>query len=283
MEQLRSKGEMVEIAQTWKRQGLTSAFVPTMGALHEGHLSLIRLAKETANMVVVSLFVNPLQFGPNEDFERYPRNINDDLVLLAKEGVDVVFTPKRQELYPPRFQTTVSNDDLALGLCGFSRPEHFAGVCTVVLKLFNIVRPDAAVFGKKDYQQLKIVEQMVKDLDLPVKIIGAPIVRDKGGLALSSRNQYLSLKDRSIAQSISKFLFSIKRWYKNKRYTIADVKMMFEKTFAGFSQVEIEYLAFKNNRTLEDVSLLDGETVILCALKVSHVRLIDNIELGCKV
>ena len=202
-----------ENIKNWKKEGLTIGLVPTMGALHKGHMSLIKKAKETADKVVVSIFVNPIQFGPNEDFEKYPRTLESDVNICQSLGVDIVFAPAPNEMYGEN--TLLSNNNLTYVcppynvvdmLCGKSRPGHFDGVATVVLKLFNIVQPDFAFFGQKDAQQLFILKKMVKDLNINIKIIGCPIVREKDGLAISSRNIYLSEAERKKALSISQAL-----------------------------------------------------------------------------
>ncbi|MCD6548356.1 MAG: pantoate--beta-alanine ligase, partial [Thermodesulfobacterium sp.] len=192
MEVIKKISKMKEISKNWRREGLKIAFVPTMGFLHEAHLSLVRKAKELGDKTVVSIFVNPLQFGPKEDYKEYPRDTKRDLELLKNEGVDAVFIPEPEEMYPPDFQTYVEVTKLTTGLCGAFRPGHFKGVTTVVLKLFNIINPDIVVFGEKDYQQLQVIRQMVKDLNMDTEIVAHPTVREEDGLAMSSRNIYLS-------------------------------------------------------------------------------------------
>ncbi|MGA8242963.1 MAG: pantoate--beta-alanine ligase, partial [Desulfobacterales bacterium] len=203
--------QMQEHAENLRRNGRRIACVPTMGFLHDGHLSLMRIAKRRADVLVVSIFVNPAQFGPEEDFETYPRNLERDLDLCAKENVDIVFTPKTEALYPDGYQSYVKLEHLPHHLCGRSRPVFFTGVATVVCKLFNIVRPHTAVFGEKDYQQLLIIRRMVQDLNINTEIIGVPIVREKDGLAMSSRNAYLTSDQRPAALTLYRSLVQAKK------------------------------------------------------------------------
>jgi pantoate--beta-alanine ligase len=206
MKILRNVADMKAFSRGRKATGTTIGLVPTMGYLHEGHLSLVRECRMNADLAVVSVFVNPTQFGPNEDLRSYPKDLRRDMEMLEREGVEVVFTPPENEIYPPGYRTFVEVDGLQNRLCGNSRPGHFRGVCTVVLKLFNIVRPDVAFFGWKDAQQLIILRRMARDLDLDVRVEGIPLVRDSDGLALSSRNSYLSPEERRAALVLSKGL-----------------------------------------------------------------------------
>lgn len=273
--------ELRDKISVWKKQGLTIGLVPTMGALHEGHLSLIKKSVETCDKTVVSVFVNPIQFGPSEDLDKYPRTLEADLKLCEDAGVDVVFSPEPVEMYgegnsssdfftyvvPPFFYVNK--------LCGKARVGHFDGVCTVVNKLFNIVQPDFAFFGQKDAQQLIIIKKMVKDLNIPVQIVPCPIVRNENGLALSSRNKYLSEQGLHEALVLNKILANIKICY-NKG--IKDVKALSETAFSFLNEHhELEYLEFVDKETLEDKSQADDDTLVLIALKVDKkVRLIDN-------
>lgn len=268
----------------WKKAGLTVGLVPTMGALHDGHKSLIEKSVSTCDKTVVSVFVNPIQFCPGEDFEKYPRTLENDYQLCQQSGVDMVFAPSPKEMYgeghimsgdfltyviPPFFYTNK--------LCGKSRVGHFDGVCTVVNKLFNIVQPNFAFFGKKDMQQLIILKKMVHDLNIPIQIIECPIVRESTGLALSSRNKYLSDEGKTHALAISRLLFNIKSCY-NKG--IRDVKALSETAYAFLNENHnLEYLEFRDKDDLEQKNIADDNTVVFCALKVEDVRLIDNIEL----
>lgn len=265
----------------WKKQGLKVGLVPTMGALHEGHLSLIKKSVETCDKTVVSVFVNPIQFGPAEDLDKYPKTLDADLELCRKAGADLVFAPTPTEMYGEG--NILSNDFLTYvvapyfytdKLCGKTRIGHFDGVCTVVMKLFNIIQPDYAFFGQKDAQQLVIIKKMVKDLNVPVEIITCPIVRDENGLALSSRNNYLSEEGKKEALVLSKILMNIKACY-NKG--IKDVSALSETALSFLNEHhELEYLEFVDKNTLEGKILADENTLVLIAVKVENVRLIDN-------
>lgn len=271
--------------QKWKKEGLTIGLVPTMGALHAGHLSLIKKAKQTCDKVVVSVFVNPIQFGPSEDFDKYPRTLDADTKLCNAEGVDIVFAPSADEMYGKG--NRLSNDTLTYvcppffyvnKLCGKSRVGHFDGVCTVVIKLFNIVQPDFGFFGQKDAQQAVIIRKMVKDLNLPLEIIQCPIVREESGLALSSRNKYLSEEGKRDALALSKILNNIKLCY-NKG--IKDINSLKETSFSFLTDKhDVEYLEFVDKNSLEEKSTADDDTLVLIACRVDGVRLIDNIYLG---
>ena len=268
----------------WKKEGLTVGLVPTMGALHAGHLSLIKKAKETCDKVVVSDFVNPIQFGPSEDFDKYPRTLDADMELCNKEGVDIVFAPSADEMYGEGQR--LSNDTLTYvcppffyvnTLCGKTRTGHFDGVCTVVLKLFNIVQPDYAFFGQKDAQQVIIIRKMVKDLNVPIQIIQCPIVREESGLALSSRNKYLSEQGKKDALVLSKILNNIKLCYEKG---ITDVDALKETAYSFLTnKQDMEYLEIVDKNTLENKTKADDNSIALIACRVENVRLIDNIYL----
>ncbi len=270
----------------WKKEGLTVGLVPTMGALHAGHLSLIKKAKETCDRVVVSVFVNPIQFGPAEDYDKYPRTLDADEKLCNSEGVDIVFAPTPAEMYGGG---RLSNDTLTYvcppffyvnKLCGKTRVGHFDGVCTVVLKLFNIVQPDYAFFGQKDAQQVVIVKKMVKDLNVPVQIIQCPIVREESGLALSSRNKYLSEEGKKDALVLSRILNNIKSCYLKG---ITDVSALKETAYSFLTDKhDLEYLEILDKNTLEEKDKADDDTIVLIACRVEGVRLIDNVYLGGK-
>ncbi len=276
--------EVKKNIRDWKKEGLTIGLVPTMGALHAGHLSLIKKAKATCDKVVVSVFVNPIQFGPSEDFDKYPRTLEADEKLCKENGVDIVFAPVPKEMYGD--EGRLSNDILTYvcppffyvnKLCGKTRVGHFDGVCTVVLKLFNIVQPDYAFFGQKDAQQVIIVKKMVRDLNVPVKIIQCPIVREESGLALSSRNKYLTEEGKKDALVLSKILNNIKACYKKG---ITDVAALKETSYAYLSEKhDLEYLEFVDRENLEDKTAADDNTIVLIACRVENVRLIDNIYL----
>lgn len=276
--------EVKEQVKQWKKEGLSIGLVPTMGALHNGHLSLIKKAVEKCDKVVVSVFVNPIQFCPGEDLDKYPRTLEADKNLCEDAGVNIVFAPSPNEMYGEGQMRT--NDFLTYvvppfffvnKLCGKSRVGHFDGVCTVVNKLFNIVQPDYAFFGEKDAQQLIIIKKMVNDLNIPVEIIPCPIVREESGLALSSRNKYLSEEDKVHALALSKILNNIKNCYKKG---ITNVEALKETAFQFLDEHhDLEYLEFMNETDLEEVKTADDSTRVFIACKVGGVRLIDNILL----
>ena len=269
----------------WKKEGLKIGLVPTMGALHEGHLSLIKRAKAECDKVVVSVFVNPIQFGPSEDFDKYPRTLEADKKLCDELGVDIVFAPTPSEMYGEG--NRLSNDTLTYvcppffyvnKLCGKTRVGHFDGVCTVVNKLFNIVQPDAAFFGQKDAQQVVIIRKMVKDLNIPIEIIQCPIIREESGLALSSRNKYLSEEGKKDALVLSKILNNINACYKKG---ITDISALKETAYSYLTDKhDLEYLELLDKDSLEEKEKADNNTIALIACKVENVRLIDNIYLG---
>lgn len=275
--------ELREKRAEWK--GLKVGLVPTMGALHEGHLSLIKKAKETCDKVVVSVFVNPIQFGPSEDFDKYPRTLDKDMELCNSVGVDAVFAPIPAEMYGG--ESKLSNDTLTYvcppffyvnKLCGKTRTGHFDGVCTVVLKLFNIVQPDCAFFGQKDAQQVIIIKKMVNDLNVPTEIIQCPIVREESGLALSSRNKYLSEQGKKDALVLSSILNNIKKCYKKG---ITDVSALKETAYSFLTDKQnMEYLEILDKNTLEEQDKANDDSIALIACRVEGVRLIDNIYLG---
>jgi pantoate--beta-alanine ligase len=276
MEVIESISEMKNLVKEWKRQGLSIGFVPTMGYLHEGHLALVRRAKELSDRVVVSIFVNPIQFAPGEDYQRYPRDLERDKALLEKEGVDVLFSPKAQEMYPPGFQTYVEVKELSSGLCGRYRTGHFVGVATVVLKLFNIVQPDIAVFGEKDYQQLKVIQRMVQDLNLDVKIIPHPTVREEDGLAMSSRNTYLSPEERKSAIALYKALNLAEELINQGERRVATLKEKLKEFIESFPYTKVQYIEFVHPETLKEVERVDEPTLLALAVFVGKARLIDN-------
>lgn len=274
--------ELREERKNWK--DLKVGLVPTMGALHEGHLSLIKKAKETCDKVVVSVFVNPIQFGPSEDFDKYPRTLEKDMELCNSVGVDIVFAPTPDTMYGRG--NRLSNDTLTYvcppffyvnKLCGKTRTGHFDGVCTVVLKLFNIVQPDFAFFGQKDAQQAIIIKKMVKDLNVPVEIIQCPIVREESGLALSSRNKYLSEEGKKDALVLSKILNNIKACYKRG---ITDITALKETAYSYLNEKhDLEYLEILDKNTLEEQENANKDSIVLIACRVDNVRLIDNLYL----
>ncbi|WP_299237843.1 pantoate--beta-alanine ligase [Sulfurihydrogenibium sp.] len=279
MEVITNPRQMQTLMLSLKRQGKKIGFVPTMGYLHEGHLSLIRCSKKENNITVVSIFVNPIQFGANEDFGRYPRDFERDKSLCEKENVDYIFYPSYEEMYPDGFQTYVEVSELSKGLCGDFRPGHFKGVATVVAKLFNIVCPDNAYFGKKDFQQLKVIQRMVKDLNFPVNVVGCPVVREPDGLAMSSRNKYLSTEERESALYINKALFEAKRMFEDG---ITDPNLIKERVRQIISQAkhlkEIQYVEIVDSNTLKPVDKVKKSDVLAVAVYIGNTRLIDNIE-----
>ena len=259
----------------------TIAFVPTMGNLHEGHLDLVRIAREQGQCVVVSIFVNPLQFSPSEDFSRYPRTLEQDCKLLEQSGVDVVFAPSERELYPEPQQVTVELPSIANELCGATRPGHFRGVATVVLKLLNMVQPQVAVFGKKDYQQLYIVRQMAAQLNLPTEIVGGETVRAKDGLALSSRNQYLSAVERTEAAFLYRTLDGVRQELLRGATDFAKLEQAAAQALAARGW-KVEYIAVRSQASLSRPQKNDSNLVILAAARLGETRLIDNVEVCLK-
>lgn len=274
--------EMKEVAQTLRRQGKIIGFVPTMGYLHAGHLSLVRAARSETAITVVSIFVNPIQFGPKEDFHRYPRDLSRDRAMLEAEGVDYLFYPSSEEMYPPGFKTYVEVTRLQDVLCGRSRPGHFRGVATVVLKLFNIVSPDLAYFGQKDAQQAIIIQQMVRDLNLDVKIKVLPIVRDDDGLALSSRNAYLSQEERRAALAIPRSLKEAVRLVASGEKRAEAIRSQIEKVIGGEPRLRIDYVEVVHPEKLTPVEMIDEGCLIAVAVYCGQTRLIDNVKIPPK-
>ena len=269
-----------ELVKDYRKQGKTIALVPTMGCLHNGHKSLMEKAHSVADITVASVFVNPIQFCPGEDYDKYPRTLDADKEVAQSVGVDVVFAPSVNEMYPnlEKFSDltmVVPPYDLTDIMCGKSRVGHFDGVETVVSKLFNIVQPDFACFGMKDIQQLFLIKKMVRDLNFPIEIIECPLVREENGLALSSRNKYLSAQDKQIALSISKSLFAINDFVKAG---VKDTKKLFDVVLTNLDKnVELEYLEFVDKETFKQVETLDRSVICAIAARVGGVRLIDNI------
>jgi pantoate--beta-alanine ligase len=251
-----------------------------MGALHEGHLTLVRRAREECEFVVVSVFVNPTQFLPNEDFNKYPRTLEADAAGCQSAGVDIVFAPSACEMYPDGFDAWVEVGSVTDSLEGEIRPGHFKGVTTVCAKLFNIVCPDAAFFGRKDYQQLAVIKKMVRDLNMPLEIIPVDIVRESDGMAMSSRNRYLSADERKSATVLSKSLFAAKELYSNGERDSAVILKVASDILAGEPRLTLDYLVIVDSETLQPVNEIDGAVVILLAGRLGPVRLIDNIVLG---
>ncbi len=282
MKVIRKILEMQRKAEKWRKEGKIIAFVPTMGYLHEGHLSLVKIARKKGDIVVVSIFVNPIQFGPSEDYRIYPRDEERDLKLLKKEKTDVVFIPSVEEMYPEGYQTYVEVSELSKHLCGRSRPGHFKGVCTVVTKLFNIVKPHLAIFGEKDYQQLKIIERMVSDLNMDVKIIPGPLIRESDGLAMSSRNVYLSPDERKSALSLHKALLKVKEMVEEGERNSEVLIRKAEEIIASSPHTKIDYIEIVHPETLEPLKVIEKTAIIALAVFVGKARLIDNMKLEVK-
>ncbi len=263
----------------WRGQQVAASIglVPTMGFLHEGHLSLVRRARAESDRVMVSIFVNPTQFGPNEDFDDYPRNTERDCELLAAEGADAVFMPSVAEMYPHGFSTNVTvTGPITEGLCGASRPTHFAGVTTVVARLFGITRPDRAYFGQKDAQQLAVIRRMANDMALPVDVVGCPIVREPDGIAMSSRNVYLSDEEREQGLVLRGSILLAKRRIGEGVRDVATLRAEILRGFADRPLVRVDYVEFVHGETLEPVETLAGPVLLALAAFVGKTRLIDN-------
>ncbi len=271
--------EMQARSDKMRCQEKTIVFVPTMGFLHEGHLSLMREGRKYGEDLIVSIFVNPTQFGPGEDLETYPRDLKRDLELVRKEGVNTVFIPDVDEIYGERFQTYIELEKLPKHLCGISRPVFFKGVATVVTKLFNIVKPHVAIFGQKDYQQLTVIRQMVRDLNLDIKVIGSPTVREPDGLAMSSRNTYLTPEQRLSALSLNKSLKKAQALVDNGLRDAAEIIETSAALIRSHPETEIDYIAVCDPDTLDDLTTIDRPALMALAVKVGKARLIDNMIL----
>ena len=281
MKIFRTVKEMQEFALRLKQEGRRIGLVPTMGALHEGHLTLMRAAKEATDFVIASVFVNPTQFGPNEDFDAYPRRFEEDCRKLESVGVDAVFHPQAADMYPQGFCTYVNVDgDITHKLCGAQRPIHFRGVATVVTKLFNITQADEAFFGQKDAQQVVVVCRFVQDLNLPVHINMVPIVREESGLARSSRNVYLSPEEKTAALVLSRSLRLAKDAYEKGERNAAVLKALVTKEIAGEPLAAIDYVDLFSFPSLEAIETVDEKSLLALAVRIGKTRLIDNIILG---
>ena len=278
MQIAKTVAEVRELTSAWKKEGLSVGLVPTMGYLHEGHASLVKAAKAACDRVVVSVFVNPTQFGPNEDLQAYPRDLERDAALLESLGVDVLFHPEPAEMYPAGTATWVSVEGLTTGLCGKTRPIHFRGVCTVVAKLMNIVAPDKAFFGQKDAQQLAVVRRMVADLNMNVEVIGCPIVREADGLAKSSRNTYLSDDERRAALCLSRAVFAGQKRVDAGETDAGAVVNAMRAEIEAEPAARIDYVEAVDAETIEPVDTVGGSRKVLFAMAVyiGKTRLIDN-------
>ncbi len=280
MDILRSVSEMQAWSRDVRSRGLRVGLVPTMGYLHEGHLSLVRASRERTARTVVSIFVNPIQFLPGEDLDAYPRDFARDERLCAAAGADAVFYPTPADMYPRDFSTHVEESSLSAWLCGASRPGHFRGVTTVVTKLFNIVRPDVAVFGQKDAQQARVIQRMVRDLNVPVDVVVAPIVRESDGLAMSSRNKYLAGALRQDALCLRRALDEAERVFLAGERRVSVLQQAMENVIRKVPTATIDYIALVDDRTLTPVVSVEAPTLVALAVKVGTTRLIDNTVLG---
>lgn len=283
MKIVKTKSALREALKELRKGHKTVGFVPTMGFLHEGHISLVNRARQENDVVVVSIFVNPTQFGPNEDFSSYPRDLEKDSELVKVAGCDLVFAPEPEEMYPKPYATYVDVEGgLTDKLCGASRPGHFRGVATVVTKLFNLVKPTRAYFGQKDAQQVAVIQQMVKDMDMDLEIIPCPIVREADGLALSSRNTYLEAEERTQALVLSKSLFWAKEAIEQGEKSAAAIRKGMIQIIETSPKAVIDYIEIVNARTLEAIEVLSGEILLALAVKVGKPRLIDNMRIEVK-
>lgn len=260
----------------WRKQGYSIGFVPTMGYLHEGHLSLVQKALEQNDKTVVSIFVNPMQFSPSEDLESYPRDFNRDKELLEKTGANLIFYPGAEKLYEDDFCTYVDMNRVSKELCGKSRPVHFRGVCTIVTKLFHIITPDKAYFGQKDAQQLAVIKRMVRDLNMDIEIVGCPIVREKDGLAKSSRNTYLSEEERRAALILSKAIFLGEQLVKQGERKASILKEKMKELIESEPLANIDYIEVVDANSIEKVEQLSGSVLTAIAVYIGRTRLIDN-------
>jgi pantoate--beta-alanine ligase len=279
MQIIRQPSEMQASARAWKQAGRRIGFVPTMGYLHDGHRSLIERARARADVVVVSIFVNPIQFGPNEDLSRYPRDFARDEAVCRAAGADALFYPESTSMYAADHSVYVEETRLGSGLCGAARPGHFRGVTTVVAKLFNLVLPDCAVFGEKDAQQLRIIRRMVRDLAFPVEVVSGPTVREADGLAMSSRNALLKPEERAQAVCLRKALDEAERLYRSGERSARTVEISMRAVIARSALARVDYLELVDDETLEPVTRLDRPTLVALAVKFPSARLIDNLVL----
>ena len=280
MQTVNSIKEMQTFSNREMGEGKTIALVPTMGFFHPGHLSLMEEGRRRGDFLVVSIFVNPTQFGAGEDYENYPRDMERDQKLAEETGVDVIFAPPVDEMYPSDYQTYVNVEEVTKNLCGISRPTHFRGVTTVVCKLFSIVKPHFAIFGEKDFQQLVAIRQMVSDLNLDVKIVGMPIYREKNGLAMSSRNKYLTPDERKAALCLFRSLMQAKELLRQGERKTEEILRKVMSIIEAEQLAEIDYVKICDVKTLKDIEQINQETVLALAVKIGKTRLIDNIVLN---
>lgn len=268
---------MQKTADDFHRQGKIIGLVPTMGYLHEGHLQLVRILRPQCDVLVISIFVNPIQFAPTEDLDRYPRDFKRDEQLCRSEKVDIIFYPNNQEMYPQPFHTFINVEKLSEGLCGAFRPGHFKGVATVVAKLFNIVKPQLTIFGEKDYQQLMVIRQMVRDLNFDITIYSAPTVRENDGLAMSSRNKYLRPEERKAAPLIYQSLLTARMLCEQGMDDPEEITEKMTSILQKIPQLKIDYISFVDSQTLKPVTKIRGEVLVALAVYIGQTRLIDNI------
>lgn len=274
--------EVREIVASWRREGLSVGYVPTMGYLHEGHKSLILKSVSENDRTVVSVFVNPIQFGPNEDLASYPRDIERDKKLVESAGADLIFNPEPSEMYPSHFTTLVNTTEVSEHLCGARRPVHFGGVCTVLAKFFNIITPDRAYFGQKDAQQLAVVKRFVRDLNFNLEIIGCPIIREDDGLAKSSRNTYLSVEERKAALILSKSLKLGLEAVKNGLRSSEELINIISNNIKTEPMAKIDYVSVVDNENIQPIDVLKGEVLVAIAVYIGKTRLIDNFIYKCE-
>ncbi|MGL4655325.1 MAG: pantoate--beta-alanine ligase [Sarcina sp.] len=268
--------DLRRLIKDWKKQGISVGFVPTMGYLHEGHESLIKRAAKENDITVVSIFVNPTQFGANEDLESYPRDFDRDSKICERAGASIIFNPEVSEMYPDDSVTSIRMEGLTKELCGKSRPVHFGGVCTVVSKLFNIVTPDKAYFGEKDAQQLAVIKRMVVDLNMDVEVVGCPIVREKDGLAKSSRNTYLSEGERLAATILNKALISGKDLMKSGERNTEVIKSYIRNIIEKEEYAKVDYIEIVDSLTIEKIDVVEKSVLVAIAVYIGETRLIDN-------
>jgi len=282
MKIVKSSAEMKNLSLTLQKSGQTVGLVPTMGALHKGHLSLVDISRKSADITVMSIFVNPTQFGPGEDYEKYPRIFDSDCAMAEKAGCDIVFAPAAADMYPKHYSTYVSVEGITSSLCGISRPNHFRGVATVVLKFINIVNPQVAVFGQKDAQQVLVIRRMIHDLNCSVKLEIAPIVREQDGLAMSSRNVYLTGNERRDVPLIWKSLTEVKELFEKGERKVAFLKEKLNQYLLRSTLIKPEYLEFVDTIELKPLEVLNTTALVAVACRTaeSNTRLIDNIVLG---
>ncbi|MBN1058608.1 pantoate--beta-alanine ligase [Clostridium botulinum] len=268
--------EIRKVIKDWKKEELSIGYVPTMGSLHEGHESLIKRAVKENDKVVVSIFVNPTQFGPNEDYDSYPRDINKDLELCKNAGASIVFNPSPEEMYFDNNSTSIGVSSLTNVLCGLKRPGHFDGVCLVVSKFFNIITPDRAYFGQKDAQQVAVIKRMVRDLNMDIEIVPCPIIREEDGLAKSSRNTYLSQKERNAALILNRSLLKAKETLENGERKANIVKNIIKDSINSEQLAKIDYVELVDNNSLENIEFIDRDILVAIAVYIGKTRLIDN-------